>query len=149
MSLAASILVIAACSASDGVPLGGPYGGVTTPPPPTAEQTAEPTEPTDPQSSESAASGATSGESVTWSKIYSTYLASGTEGRCADCHRSMRTASGAYAWLVGQRQIPGLADPDVSCLSWLGGNMPPRGPRSDSAAAADLAAWAAAGGAND
>jgi hypothetical protein len=65
----------------------------------------------------------------------------------------MSSASKAYTWLTGKGYIGGassaLADPNQSVLSWLGGNMPPSGPKTDDKAAADLAAWAAAGAPNN
>ncbi|MFO0673799.1 MAG: hypothetical protein U0235_29970 [Polyangiaceae bacterium] len=87
---------------------------------------------------------------ATWTSIYNSYLAGGTIGNCTPCHSGMKTAAGAYAWLKRKGYIngasSGLADPQVSCLSWLGGNMPPNGPSSNATATADLAAWAKAGG---
>jgi len=183
----------AACGGSDGVPLGGPYGGTGSSPPPSAGQSTDGTDPAaDPGNSDpgstsstsstsssstsstssgssgksSTSSGGSSGGSssggtsssggssgttstATWSKIYSAYLGSGTTGRCNDCHGQCATASGCYTWLKGKSQIPDIADPQYSCLSWLGGNMPPRGPKSNAAASADLSAWAAAGGQNN
>jgi hypothetical protein len=65
----------------------------------------------------------------------------------------MSSASKGYTWLTGKGYIRAtnapLADPNQSCLSWLGGNMPPTGPSSNSAASADLATWAAAGAPNN
>ena len=65
----------------------------------------------------------------------------------------MGTASGAYSWLKGKGYITTsnapLADPNQSVLSWLGGNMPPSGPSSNSAATAALNSWAAAGAPNN
>ncbi len=65
----------------------------------------------------------------------------------------MSSASKAYTWLKGKGYISGtssaLADPNQSCLSWLGGNMPPNGPSSNSAATSALSAWAAAGALNN
>jgi hypothetical protein len=182
----------AACGGSDGVPLGGPYGGTGSSPPPSAGQSTDGTDPADtpgdPGTSTSSSStsstssssssggktsssggssgGSSSGGSSsggtsssggssgtaaapTWTKIYTTYLASSTAGRCSDCHGSCSTASGCYNWLKGKSQIPDIADPNYSCLSWLGGNMPPRGPKSNAASASDLAAWSAAGGQNN
>jgi hypothetical protein len=65
----------------------------------------------------------------------------------------MSSASKAYSWLTSRGYIDGtsspLADPDQSILSWLGGNMPPNGPRSNAKATSDLQAWAAAGAPNN
>ncbi|HEY8072723.1 MAG TPA: hypothetical protein VIF62_01405 [Labilithrix sp.] len=76
-------------------------------------------------------------------------MKSGTVGRCSDCHSQTSSATKTYSWLNGRGQIPGVADASQSCLSWLGGNMPPSGPSSNSKASSDLAAWAAAGAANN
>jgi hypothetical protein len=85
----------------------------------------------------------------TWSSLYASYFAANTVGRCAACHNGMSKAPDAYAWLSRKGQIPGIADPNVSRLSWLCGDMPPGGTTSDARAAADLAAWAAAGAKSD
>jgi hypothetical protein len=65
----------------------------------------------------------------------------------------MSSAKNAYSWLTSQGYINGtgspLTDPQQSCLSWYGGNMPPRGPTSLSGAKADMDAWAAAGAQNN
>jgi hypothetical protein len=61
----------------------------------------------------------------------------------------MSSASNAYNWLKQQSYINGtsslLVNPALSVLSWYGGNMPPGGTRSDSAAVSAMDAWAAAG----
>ena len=63
------------------------------------------------------------------------------------------TAATSYTWLSGRGYIrttkAPLADPAKSCLSWLGGNMPPSGTSSNSAATGDLTAWATAGAPNN
>jgi hypothetical protein len=46
-------------------------------------------------------------------------------------------------------QIPGIGDPNLSCLSWMGGNMPPGGPGSNAQGTADFEAWKAAGAQNN
>jgi hypothetical protein len=65
----------------------------------------------------------------------------------------MSTASKGYTWLTGKGYISAsnapLADPNQSCLSWLGGNMPPGGPGSNATASSQLKAWAAAGAPNN
>jgi hypothetical protein len=65
----------------------------------------------------------------------------------------MGSSSGAYSWLRGKGYISGtgsaLAQNGQSCLSWLGGNMPPSGPGSWSQSATDLKAWAQAGAPNN
>ncbi|MGH7328392.1 MAG: hypothetical protein ACREJX_08585, partial [Polyangiaceae bacterium] len=97
-----------------------------------------------------------SGSAPTWTDLFNSYLASGTEGRCGDsgCHSQMRSASAAYSWLQGKRQINGtssaLGDPSSSILSWMGGgSMPPHGPTSDATAASAFEAWTAAGAPNN
>jgi hypothetical protein len=93
--------------------------------------------------------GPASASTPTWSSIYTAYLAAGTAGNCGGCHGQMSTASGSYSYLTGKHQIGGsssaLVSANTSCLSWMGGNMPPLGPSSEAAATADLQAWAAAG----
>jgi hypothetical protein len=63
------------------------------------------------------------------------------------------TATAAYAWLTARGQISGtssaLGNPSTSCLSWLGGNMPPGGAPSNPTAVSALQAWIAAGAPND
>jgi hypothetical protein len=65
----------------------------------------------------------------------------------------MTSASKGYTWLNGKGYISSsnapLADPSQSCLSWLGGNMPPGGPSSDMTASSKLKSWAAAGAPNN
>ncbi len=91
----------------------------------------------------------------TWTSIWTSYLATGTAGNCAKsgCHSQMSTAPKAYTWLTQKGYITTakapLADPAQSCLSWLGGNMPPSGVTSNAGASSALAAWAAAGAPND
>jgi len=89
----------------------------------------------------------------TWSQIFSSYLkGSSTAGRCAGCHSQASSASNLYSWLQGKGYISGtsspLVDPNQSCLSWYGGNMPPSGP-SNANAVKDMNAWAAAGAQNN
>jgi hypothetical protein len=90
---------------------------------------------------------------MTWSTIYTKYLAGGTIGNCTKCHGlQMFNASASYSWLQSQGYINGKGSVLVgsgSCLSWYGGNMPPNGPRSNAQAKTDMAAWAAAGGMNN
>jgi hypothetical protein len=85
----------------------------------------------------------------TWTQLYDKYLASGTVGQCGGCHSSMHSASGSYSYMQQRGQIPGIGDPAQSCLTWLGGNMPPGGPSSTGTAAADFEAWKAAGALNN
>ena len=107
----------------------------------------------------SGSSGGSSGSSgtvtPTWTSIWTGYFAKGTAGNCAKsgCHSQMGTATGGYSWLAGKGYITAtkapLADPAQSCLSWLGGNMPPSGATSNAAASSALVAWAAAGAPNN
>ncbi len=104
-------------------------------------------------SSSGSSSGVSSGTSApTWSQIFSSYLASGTTGRCQSCHSQMRSASGAYSWLSSQGYINGknsILAKTGSCLTWFNGDMPPGGPRSYAQAQAAMTAWAAAGAPNN
>jgi hypothetical protein len=92
------------------------------------------------------------GAALTWSALYSAYMAPGTEGGCgrsSRCHaRQMADAASAYGWLQQRGYIAGtgsaLASNANSCLGWFGGNMPPGG-HANAKAAADVAAWVAAG----
>jgi hypothetical protein len=103
----------------------------------------------DPSSGGSSGSSGNPTTAATWSQIFSSYLASGTPGKCTDCHSEMSDASASYTWLNNKGQIPSIANSSGSCLSWLGGDMPPSGPTSNAKATADLSAWAAAGAKND
>jgi hypothetical protein len=104
-------------------------------------------------SSSGSGSGSTASGGTTWTQVYSGYLAGGTIGNCTQCHGlQMYSASAAYSWLQGQRYINGTGSTlatSGSCLSWLGGNMPPGGPRKNAQAQAALTAWAAAGAKNN
>ena len=84
----------------------------------------------------------------TWTQIFNSYLAGGTEGTCSSCHSQSSSAKSAYTWLQGRGYISGtssmLVSTSASCLSWFGGNMPPSGP-NDATAVSDMNAWAAAG----
>ncbi len=95
-------------------------------------------------------SGSTQTQSApTWTTIFNTYLAGGTKGRCSSCHSQGSSKSNLYSWLQSKGYISGtssaLVDPNQSCLTWYGGNMPTNGPSSWSAAVTDMNAWAAAG----
>ena len=95
-------------------------------------------------------------EAPTWTAIHARYFGPGTEGGCARsraCHAGvMADAPSAYSWLAQRGYIAGtqsaLVSKSNSCLRWFGGNMPPRG-AANVDAARDLAAWAAAGAANN
>lgn len=174
----ATFALTAACGAADEHPLGGPYGGGANVAPPSAG-TAQTTEGTVPDQGDQGDQGGDPGTgspdggtvkqdagkqnqdsgtqqpppSPTWSSIYSKYLAGGTPGDCYPCHSQMSTASKSYSWLKQKGYINGtssaLVNASRSCLSWYGGNMPPQGPTSLSAAKTDMNAWAAAGAQNN
>jgi hypothetical protein len=61
----------------------------------------------------------------------------------------MSDAKGSYSWLQQKGYLggssPSLTNPNSSCLTWYGGNMPPGGPSSVPQAVSDMNAWAAAG----
>ena len=101
--------------------------------------------------SSSGASSGSGGAAPTWTGIFQSYLASGTEGHCASCHGQTSSATNAYSWLKSKGYIAGTGSAlasNGSCLTFFGGNMPPGGP-SDAQAAADVTAWVAAGAPND
>ena len=91
--------------------------------------------------------------SVTWTTVFNNYLAGSTKGRCSACHSQGSSKSNLYSWLAGKGYINGknspLVDPNQSCLSWYGGNMPTNGPSSWSQAVNDMNNWAAAGALNN
>jgi hypothetical protein len=88
---------------------------------------------------------------VTWTEVYTKYLASGTIGNCNNCH-AMGNPKAAYSYLQSMGYVgganPSLTSTSRSCLSWYGGNMPLFGPQS-AQAVSDMNAWAAAGGMNN
>ncbi|HVW28283.1 MAG TPA: hypothetical protein VHC69_23130 [Polyangiaceae bacterium] len=154
LGIAAGV-AFAACSTS-GPPLGGPHGGngtsvgptVTNESPVDAAYTVRPPD---------AAPGGIAGAPNTWLHIYTSWLAVDTIGNCsktgANCHaQDMSNATAAYQWLEQQGYVGGgvtaLVDPNFSCLSWFGGDMPPTAPdktQSDKAAM-EMMMWAMAGG---
>jgi hypothetical protein len=85
---------------------------------------------------------------VTWTQVYDAYLASGTAGNCTNCHNGTGSPKGMFSFLQGKGQVggasPPLTNPNTSCLSWYGGDMPPLGPQN-AQAVAQMNAWAAAG----
>ncbi len=91
--------------------------------------------------------------SVTWTTVFNTYLAGSTKGRCSSCHSQGSSKANLYSWLKSKGYINGtksaLVDPNQSCLSWYGGNMPTNGPSSWSQAVSDMNSWAAAGAQNN
>ncbi len=171
------IIVSAAfgCGPVDAPPLGGPYGGTTTGTDPNGGNEGNNNN-NDGMDSGVVQNGQDSGQqqqkdsgtvtkdsggpppvdsggtTPTWTEIFNSYLASGTEGRCDGCHSEGSTATNLYSWLNGKGYISGassrLTSSSQSCLSWYGGNMPPGGP-SDATAVSEMNAWAAAGAANN
>jgi hypothetical protein len=162
-ALALVVPSVMACDSAD-VPLGGPYGGTATAPPPGPENLQGGGEAGTSSSLDGAVDGlavegaASDGVAVTptdggdggvgaaaptWNTIFSSYFT-----MCKTCHVEMTTASSAYSWLVSQGFIDGafspLVSPAQSCLTWYGGDMPPGG-TSNPAAVAAMNAWAAAG----
>lgn len=156
---------LAGCGSTDQSPLGGPYGGTATLPPPelgsgsrggNAAPASEPAEGGAPAEAGtgSSSSGSSSGAppaAPTWTAVYDAYLANGTTGHCVSCHNQMSSPSASYSFLASQGFISGsttrLAG-SGSCFLWFGGNMPPGG-TSDAQAVTDLTAWAAAGAQNN
>ena len=185
LSITGAVLIaaFAGCAGASDPPLGGPYGGTASITGPTTGTSTSPTDPatdstttdagaegssgssdssgssgssgTSGTSGSSGSSGSSGGTGVTWTQIWTTYLAPGTPGNCAKsgCHSQTGTASGAYTWLKGRGYIRAtnapLADPTQSCLTWLGGNMPPGGAGSNTAATTALTTWAASGAPNN
>jgi hypothetical protein len=90
--------------------------------------------------------------------MWTAYLAPSAPQSCiGSCHKHQfegaTTAKGTYSWLNGRGYIGGassaLCDPSQSCLTWLGGNMPPGGSYSLPAAVTACNSWAAAGALNN
>jgi hypothetical protein len=110
-------------------------------------ETAKATSPTG-----SGAAGEPAQDAPTWSTVYARYLSPTGDGGCGRsraCHADvMGDSASAYAWLAQWGYIAGKRSPLVSrtnsCLSWFGGNMPPRAQPND-AAVRDLTAWVASG----
>jgi hypothetical protein len=134
------LMFLVGCSASPD-PGGGGYGGGTS--------GGDPTSSTSGGSSSSAASGGSSSSgnssAPTWTEIYATYLASGTEGHCANCHTAASSASGTYALVQSGGYINGTQSTVSNLFSWMGGVMPPSGPVSDTKGSTAVKAWVAAG----
>jgi hypothetical protein len=141
------------CSGGDGEPLGGPFGGTV---PPGVMNVPEVSDsggvlPLTNATNVQSASGDPK-VAPTWTQLFDAYLAAGKVGNCAHsgCHQNfMGTPSAAFSWLHAQGQLsgpePAITDPSSSCLSWLGGDMPPGGPLSDPVVERDFEAWVKAG----
>jgi hypothetical protein len=94
----------------------------------------------------------TSKSVLTWSKLYSTYFASGTSGNCVSCHSFGASATSLYTKLKQVGQISGTSSKLVtssSILVWFGGKMPDGSTAKNATAVADLKAWVAAGAVNN
>ena len=154
--LASAIVLCVGCGASNSMPLGGPYGGTQDP-----ELVGEGgvigdgDGVLDPGTSSGNGSiAADSGGLPTWTHLYDAYFVAGTIGNCIHCHKAqMGTASASFSWLQAEGYVggsnPALDDPSSSCLSWLGGTMPPGGPTTNKTAQRDLDTWARAGAKNN
>jgi hypothetical protein len=139
-------------------PLGGPYGGTASSPPPSPEfsSTGRSGDASDSGGGADANGGGDDSGSLTvpttWTEIFNSYLAVGTIGNCTDtsCHK-YPTPKALYAYLQGEGQLgvggssPPLTNSSVSCLSWYGGDMPLDGAQSAPQVVMQLDAWAAAG----
>jgi hypothetical protein len=145
------------CGGGDGVPLGGPFGGTV----PAYVMDAgtlgdgDGVLPLTNNSNVQSASGDPK-KAPTWTQLFNAYLAAGTVGNCAHsgCHRNvMGSPSAAFSWLHAEQQLngpePAIADSSSSCLSWLGGDMPPGGPATDPVVELDLESWVKAGAKNN
>lgn len=144
------------CSSGDVVPLGGPFGG-TVPAAVMDAGTLGDGDGVQPLTNNSNVQSASGNPMVapTWTQLFHAYMAAGTVGNCAHsgCHQNvMGSPSAAFSWLHAEQQLsgsePAITDPSSSCLSWLGGDMPPGGPASDPVVERDFDLWVKAG-AND
>jgi hypothetical protein len=144
------------CGGGDGVPLGGPFGGTV----PSSIMDAGGPPDGDGVLPASATAGeglsGSSSQAPTWTQLFNAYFAAGKVGNCAHsgCHQAYMTSpSAAFSWLRSEDQVggsqPELADPNSSCLSWLGGDMPPGGPESNPTAVTDFDLWLKAGAQNN
>src|SRR5260221_518934 len=153
MLIGAAMGLTLSCGSTGSAPLGGPYGGKISPLAPTdggfstVDATIAPPSP-------SLGPGGPSGDYGTWTHLFNTYLAASTVGNCTQCHRrDMSNASASYKYLKDGGYVGGpsplLTSMGASCLSWYGGDMPPRGPKSHADAMKEFDSWAAVGGRNN
>jgi hypothetical protein len=145
----AASLGVPGCSSGDGVPLGGPFGGTV----PADVMDAGGFGDSDGVLPLTSATGGTSASGnpavpPTWTQLFNAYLTAGKVGNCAHsgCHQTFMSNPGmAYFWLMAEGQLggpqPALTDPDSSCLTWLGGDMPPGGQGSDPLVIRDFDLW--------
>ena len=149
-------LTVLGCSGGDGVPLGGPFGGTVSAS--VMDASAGDGDGVMDLTSTNSTAGlsGSSSQPPTWTQLFDTYLAVGTIGNCghSGCHQGfMNTPPSAYSWLQDRAQLggpqPELTDPSSSCLSWLGGDMPPDGPLADPVAEKDFDVWLKAGAKNN
>jgi hypothetical protein len=150
-------LVATGCSGGDAIPLGGPFGGTVAASVQDAGGTGDGSGvmPLSNTSSTAGLSGSAANP-PTWTQLFDAYLAVGKVGNCghSGCHQgSMDTPAEAYSWLQQRGQLggahPELTDTSSSCLTWLGGDMPPGGPGADPVAEKDFDAWLKAGAMNN
>jgi hypothetical protein len=157
-ALLPAILVFcgAGCGDGGGVPLGGPFGG--TAPISVLDDAGAQGDSNGvlPFTSTSSGGGVGGTQAPTWTTLFDAYFAVGKVGNCASagCHQSSMTSpSTAFSWLQSEEQVggsqPALTDPSSSCLTWLGGDMPPGGPDTNSGAVNDFNLWLKAGAKNN
>jgi hypothetical protein len=132
------LLFLGGCSASPD-PGGGGYGGGTSGDPSSGATSGGSS------AADGGSSNGSNGSAPTWTEIYATYLASGTEGHCVNCHSSASSASAAYALVQSGGYVNGTQSTVSHLFSWMGGIMPPGGPASDTKGTAAVKAWVAAG----
>jgi len=151
-AVAASLL--ARCG-GDSNPLGGPYGGTANSPPPTPEDASAEAAGDDGDSGGAASSSGDGGSDaitvpMTWTQLFNAFFVAGTVGNCTamGCH-NYPTPQALYSYLEAMLQVggpnPALTNPNTSCLTWYGGDMPMGGAASAPQVVAELNAWAAAG----
>jgi hypothetical protein len=145
------------CSSGDGVPFGGPFGGTVPADVMDAGGLGDGNGvlPLTTASSGPGASGSSS-EAPTWTQLFNAYMTAGKVGNCAHsgCHQGFMSNPGAaFSWLQLEGQLggpqPALSDPNSSCLTWLGGDMPPGGPGTDPIVQRDFDLWVKAGAQNN
>jgi hypothetical protein len=144
------------CSGGDGVPLGGPFGGAVPADVMDAGAETDGDGVLDAGAQTSGSASGSSSQAPTWTQLFNAYFAVGKVGNCAlsGCHATYMTSpSAAFSWLQSEQQVggsqPALANPNSSCLTWLGGDMPPGGPGAEPSAVTDLDLWLKAGAKNN
>jgi hypothetical protein len=155
------VLAAVACGSAGDHPLGGAHGGTVASVPhpgasaaPTATaSTAQGDASTPPPNPSGCNPSAAPATAPTFTQLYTKYFAPGAAVDCATgatCHGEFNTVQGGWQYLVKNQMVgmtpPALTDPNLSCLTWYGGNMPETGTTCNPQAVADLNAWATAGG---